>query len=222
MAPEELATTRQRLIDAALNLFDQRGYAGASVSAILREAGVQSGSLYHFFDSKQDLLVAVLERYIETLEPILFDHIRRTQPDPILQVFELLAMYRRAIEQTGYSFSCPVGRLALEVGTHDDVIREGVEGNFSAWRAVVADCYRSSGALGPDVDAEGLAALTLSVMEGGVMQARISANATPYDQSVRHLRQYIELLRRDSVSIGANSEDDRSAAPSTTEEVDTT
>ena len=62
------ASSRERLVDAALYLFWLQGYAATGVAEILSQANVRSGSFYYFFKTKEDLLLAVLQRYIETLD----------------------------------------------------------------------------------------------------------------------------------------------------------
>ena len=63
--------TRERLVLAAMKLFGEKGYLSTSVQDILREAGANAGSLYHFFPTKQDVLVAVLDMYRAGIEPML-------------------------------------------------------------------------------------------------------------------------------------------------------
>ena len=60
--PTPRTQTRERLVEAARKLFHQHGYRATGIAEILRAAEVNSGSLYYFFPSKEDLLVAVLER----------------------------------------------------------------------------------------------------------------------------------------------------------------
>ena len=64
--------TRQRIIDAAMELFWLKGYSSTSIADILSRSQVNSGSLYHFFPGKQDVLVAVLEAYRDGIEPFYF------------------------------------------------------------------------------------------------------------------------------------------------------
>ncbi|NIM69645.1 MAG: TetR family transcriptional regulator, partial [Xanthomonadales bacterium] len=87
--------TRQRLLDAARELFLAQGYAGTGIAQILRQAGARPGSLYHFFPTKEDLLLAVLLEYREMLRPELLDPIWRAVDDPIERVFGLLGGYRQ-------------------------------------------------------------------------------------------------------------------------------
>jgi TetR/AcrR family transcriptional repressor of lmrAB and yxaGH operons len=72
-AVAEDATTRARLVEAALLLFRRRGYHGVGISEVLAESGISKGSLYHHFpDGKQALGVAVVQelaaRMIEMFE----------------------------------------------------------------------------------------------------------------------------------------------------------
>jgi TetR/AcrR family transcriptional repressor of nem operon len=74
--------TRERLIATAVQLFWQKGYGATSVADILQAADAKSGSLYHFFPGKQDLLLAVDARYREGL-PMLLDPAWARESDPI-------------------------------------------------------------------------------------------------------------------------------------------
>jgi AcrR family transcriptional regulator len=57
--------TREQLVDVALRLFGASGYEDTSIEAVLREAGVSRGSLYHHFPSKDALFLAAMERLEE-------------------------------------------------------------------------------------------------------------------------------------------------------------
>src|SRR5262245_25530055 len=56
--------TRERLVATARELFGRDGYEATSVEAVLREAGVARGSLYHHFENKEALFDAVLDRVV--------------------------------------------------------------------------------------------------------------------------------------------------------------
>ncbi|MFF7457696.1 ScbR family autoregulator-binding transcription factor [Kitasatospora sp. NPDC008115] len=53
--------TRQTVLRAAAEVFDERGYAGATMAEILERAGVTKGALYFHFPSKEELALAVIE-----------------------------------------------------------------------------------------------------------------------------------------------------------------
>src|SRR5919112_4226764 len=93
-------TTRDRIIAAAMELFWEKGFGSTSISDILARADVNSGSLYHFFPGKQDLLVAVLDSYRDGIRPMLLEPAWEGVDDPIERIFALLAKYRRLIVDT--------------------------------------------------------------------------------------------------------------------------
>src|ERR1700741_5497686 len=55
-------TTRQKLLDAAIDLFSEVGYAAAGLGEIIEHAGMTKGALYHHFDSKEALATAIIEQ----------------------------------------------------------------------------------------------------------------------------------------------------------------
>ena len=55
--------TKDKLVFEAMRLFAEKGYSATSIADILKAAGANSGSLYYFFPTKQELLLAVLRAY---------------------------------------------------------------------------------------------------------------------------------------------------------------
>ena len=66
--PTNETPRRERLLESALALFAERGYAGTSVKAIAERAGVSQGLLYVHFENKQDLLIALFERGMQDVQ----------------------------------------------------------------------------------------------------------------------------------------------------------
>ena len=194
MAPQEVQT-RDRIIEAARYLFWERGYGAASVSDILARAGANSGSFYHFFDSKESLLRVVLETYLGGLEPMIVAPARGATSDPIERVFAILAGYRERLISTQCHYGCPLGRLALEIDPENRPAHALIAENFGAWRDAIRSFLADAAARLPrDLDRDSLASLVLSVMEGGVMQSRASGTPEPFDRSVAQLRDYFDRL----------------------------
>lgn len=187
--------TRDRLIIAGIRLFAAKGYQSTSIVDLLQQANAHSGSFYHFFPTKQDLLLAVLKAYRDGIEPMLLAPAWEGIEDPIAKVFALLAMYRRALEDSGCTYGCPIGSLALELHEPDPPVRELLSVNFSGWVCHVRACLDAAGHRLPrSIDTEQLAIFILTTMEGGVMQARTHRTLSAFDASVTALRDYISRL----------------------------
>jgi TetR/AcrR family transcriptional repressor of nem operon len=188
--------TRDRILAVAARLFHDQGFEATGVATILRDAGVNSGSLYHFFPGKDALLVGVLERHRDSLRPTFFEPAERASADPIERVFRLLEQYRKGLEASG-GRPCPIGNLAFEVGGRNPQVQALIDGYFSGWVERVRIWLDEAGdRLPANLDRAALARLVLTVMEGGIMQAQASGTPEPFDASVAQLRGYLALLQQ--------------------------
>jgi len=179
-----------------MRLFAEKGYGSTSVADILREADANSGSLYHAFPTKQDLLVAVLETYRSGIGSMLLEPAWTGVDDPIERIFALLDLYRMALASSDCLYGCPIGSLALELHEPDPPVREVLAGNFNAWTAGVQGCLDAAGdRLPAGTDTRALAQFILTVMEGGVMQARTHRSLEAFDAGVRLLNDYLQRLQ---------------------------
>ena len=187
--------TRARLLDAARYLFWQKGYAATGMAELLERAQANSGSFYHFFASKEALLLAVLEGYLEGLDPVVVQPAFARHRDPVERIFGILEGYRERLLSTDCRYGCPLGRLALEIEAENLPAHQLIARNFSAWTGAVRSCLdaaRDRLPRGTDLDA--LATFVLTTMEGGVLQSRSHRRIEPFDQSVAQLRKYVACL----------------------------
>lgn len=132
-ASERPAGTRDAILDAAEKLFAERGFAGTSVRDIVRASDSSPPSLYHFFGSKENLLVELVadryERYCDALE----DHLRTadTAYEVCKRVFDLaLENMRQQPNTAKFLFS-------IMFGPQQDIPRESLKELLLRWELIV-------------------------------------------------------------------------------------
>lgn len=103
---------RQRLIDAALDVFYRQGFAATPLAQIAEQADVPLGNVYYYFKSKELLLQAVVDRHLEEIEQILRE--AEDRPTPRERLTSLLQLIAQGAEERA-QFGCPVGSLAQEL-----------------------------------------------------------------------------------------------------------
>jgi AcrR family transcriptional regulator len=187
--------TRSRIIEAARDLFWEKGYNSTSVADILSRSQLNSGSLYHFFPSKQDVLIGVLVSYRDGIEEMLFKPAWTGIDDPLEKIFALLARYRWRLVESDCMTGCPIGNLALELHEPDPVVRDLLAANFANWTAAVQRCLGEAGERLPaGLDRKALAEFIMTTMEGAIMQARTYRDLGYFDRNVAVLRDHLAML----------------------------
>lgn len=104
MNKEEVNRKREHILDAALRVFAEKGYHAATMQEISKEAGIAKGSVYSYFESKEQLLVSIFELYTKKIEARLqqFDQEKQFSPLKKLEMqieytFRQLAKYRHFV-----------------------------------------------------------------------------------------------------------------------------
>jgi TetR/AcrR family transcriptional repressor of nem operon len=167
--------TRRRIVAAATEVVAEKGALGASLDEVGARAPASRGQLYHYFDDKNDLLLAVAEATNDTVldgQRDLFDHLGSW--NGLVRWADSLVAF---LEQRGGRGGCPIANLLGQVGERDDVIRAVLASGFDRWEAGIGAGLAAmveSGELRPDTDVAWLASSTLASVQGGLVlsQAR--------------------------------------------------
>ena len=171
-------TARDRILETARRLFYTRSFADVGVAEICAKAGVKKGSFYHFFSSKQDLALAMLDNYhAERGEGLL-----RLAQDTSLPPMDRLHQFSLRIanvqeefhHQHGIVPGCPFGNMAAELSTCDEPIRARIAEIFTAFEAIIERLLREAISRGdiPDLDPPATARAKLAYIEGIILTAK--------------------------------------------------
>ena len=169
--------TAQRLTDAVLLSIREHGYAGTSMQTLLRDTGVSSSSMYHFFPGgKEELVAAAVRRSgFDAAARIagVFEH--HDLAEGITRIFAAAAT---EMEGHDYTLGCPIGVPATEAAADSAPIREAVGEVFTAWAHAYAAALRASGVT--DEQAASLGRFIVASYEGSVTLARATRTTQPY------------------------------------------
>jgi TetR/AcrR family transcriptional repressor of nem operon len=141
---ETSTDTRTRLLQAATTLFFQRGYNAVGVQEVCALAAVKKGSFYHFFPSKQALVITAIQNHWLVFKAQL-ERAATLEIPPLERfafVFSALRQQYAAKLKAGQVLTgCPFGSLALEVSAYDVPMREALQSVFSDWTDLFANFY---------------------------------------------------------------------------------
>ena len=153
IAPEK----RQRILDAATVEFSLHGFENANMTVIAKKAQVSVGSLYKYFESKQDLFLTVVQHSIRSMTELL-DRLAVSQEDILVKVERIIREIQRTSKESAVllrlyngmtaeinprfasqfayemeSLTARIYRVAIEEGKKAGDIREDIDAPFAAW-----------------------------------------------------------------------------------------
>lgn len=197
-----ITDTRQRLIDAAAELFWERGYAATGLSDILEAAGARGGSLYHFFPTKDDLLIAVIEHQARVIETTVENSLA-AQQDGAAKVLAIVEFYRRFMRRTGCTLGCPLTNLGAEVADTHALAAERIAA-FN--HRLIQRTAEAIGELGIDGDRAGsMAAAIVAMIQGATLQARALKSEASLDACAAFVATMLPSHAGPSSRAGASS-----------------
>jgi TetR/AcrR family transcriptional repressor of nem operon len=179
--------TRATIIGIASQLLRVNGYDGTGIDAVLKQAGVPKGSFYHYFKSKDELGLAIIEDAACELATKLEKHLGDAALTPLGRLrgyFESAIVAQRRSECTR---GCLFGTLGLELASKNARLRRRIAEEFTRWKERVAACLRQAqqaGELGADHDTAELAGFILSAWEGAILRAKVAKSVEPLQQCV--------------------------------------
>ncbi len=190
-------SARNKLLDAALQVIREKGYAATTVDELCARAGVTKGAFFHHFASKEALAVAAAA-YWSDVTGKLFEAAPYHQPaDPLDRVLAYIDFRRSLIAGEIPQFTCLVGTMVQEVYDASSAIRQAcAQSIFGHAGTLVADIQAAMTACGLEADwsAESLANHTQAVLQGAFILAKAKGDASIAIETCDHLRRYVELL----------------------------
>lgn len=185
------AETRERILDAAQHLIADRGYAGASVGAICKQAGVVRTSLYWHFGSKAGLLAAVANRVNEAWDRrIRAGALAATDP---LERLEALLDGLREMVMSEPAFAQLLFGVALEGKSIPPEVAETMLRKREALqRMIVEDFEDSVGVSLPDLDV--VARIIVAFHHDAVLMHRFDPEGGEVDRIFEEMRRAIVLI----------------------------
>ena len=164
--------TKQRIIHAAVELFHARSYDAVGVAEICQAAGVVKGSFYHFFASKDDLVLAVIDAVFDhfnaVLKQVFADEVPPLQR--IERLFHIVAEQSRHMKRRhGRVLGCPFGNLTTELSTQNEAVRRRLAAVYDRIGRYFEQAIRDAidqGQLDPCTDVRSTAQSLVAFMQG--------------------------------------------------------
>jgi TetR/AcrR family transcriptional repressor of nem operon len=186
-----VSSKKQMIIQIARKVIYTKGYQATSISDIMEAANIGKGQFYHYFSSKHDLGLAVVDDLVKDWSNQLFVEILDSSDDPVTKLNRMLKWAETSHAEMAIKYGCAMGNLALEMSSQDEDFRVKIERFFKHWVDSVAEIltemaenHQIDEPINPRKNAESI----IAMIEGGIL---LMVN----QQNIQMLQNVFEVIR---------------------------
>jgi TetR/AcrR family transcriptional regulator, transcriptional repressor for nem operon len=182
--------TRQRILELAAPLFNQRGYAGCSIGDIMEATGLEKGGIYRHFGSKEALAAEVFQYALGETKKLRVDDLEAI-PGALGKLRAV--MDRFLSEPSPIQGGCALLNTAVDADDGNEVLRALVNGAFRDWRARLAALVEEgvrSGEFRASCQPDEVADTIVAALEGGLLLSRLDGQK----RALQNVRRSLDLL----------------------------
>ena len=186
--------TKTRILHQAAELFNQQGYAGSSMSDIMRVTGLQKGGIYNHFQSKDDLALQAFDFAIARIK----QHTRfalRSKRHAVERMQAIISVFSSFVENPHIKGACPLLNTAVESDDAHPALRERAQQAMNSWLHLIRRIIETGiekGEIRPEVSADEIATIIIATLEGAVMMSKLYGDSIHMHRVINHLNQYLE------------------------------
>jgi TetR/AcrR family transcriptional regulator, transcriptional repressor for nem operon len=186
-------TTKLDILQRAAPIFNQQGYAGASISDVMKATGLRKGGIYNHFESKEQLALEtfnysvrlVRQRYVSALKN------QASAPD---QLLTFMTVFQQLFHDPPIPGGCPLLNTAIESDDALSGLREQASREMKHWHSWLVRIIRGGikrGEIKATIDTKATATLFIACLEGGLMLSKLHRDPIYLQQAIAHLQTYM-------------------------------
>ncbi len=174
--------TRSDIIRAGMGIIARHGYNSTGIEAILKQAGVPKGSFYHYFSSKQEFGLQVLDHFASGIERIFSTMLSDASLSPLARLRKCVESLVVRFEDNNCGVGCLVANLGQELADQNEEFRQRLAWIFRSWMRLFEQCLReerSAGEIPAQSSSELLAEVFISGFEGALLVSKVMKSSAP-------------------------------------------
>lgn len=186
--------TRENIIRQAAALFNQQGFAGASMSDIMTATGLQKGGIYRHFESKEALALEAFDYAVAQMGGR-FGAALAGCENAIDRLRAVIDVFARLHDDPPVPGGCPMLNTAIESDDGNPALRDRARTAMDGLRTLIRQTVRKGiprNEVRDDVDGDELATLMISTLEGGVALSRLYGDGVHLQRAADAMRRYLD------------------------------
>lgn len=186
--------TIENILEIGTNLILQKGYNHVGLQEILKTANIPKGSFYHYFKSKEDFGIKVIQYYSKNSLDILETYLSDQKKTPKERIISFFTDMRNVYQQKSYNEGCLLGNCSLELSDLSDAFSQAIASEFALWQTKIENCVaegQETKMIKNDESAEDMANYILTTWEGSLLRMKSAKSGESIDVFIHYLSKYI-------------------------------
>jgi TetR/AcrR family transcriptional regulator, transcriptional repressor for nem operon len=174
-------SSKERLLEAGLGMLLERGYHDLGIQQVLDMTSVPKGSFYHYFKSKEDFALQIVDLYMVNVHRGLDETLSDPATLPLQRIRNFFEATLDGYRQQGY-LGCLLGGLGQELSGVSQTFRDKIEACIADIARRLSGCLeeaRLAGQIASDSDTVHMGELLVNCWEGAALRTRLLRDPTP-------------------------------------------
>jgi TetR/AcrR family transcriptional regulator, transcriptional repressor for nem operon len=189
--------TKQFIIEKTAPIFNAKGYAGTSMNDLTEATGLTKGSIYGNFENKDDVALAAFDHNYS----LIVEYLRKQMelcPNMVDRLLVYPKTYRRFLDLPILKAGCPILNTSTEADDTHPLLRKKAIAALGFWKKAIEKSITTGierNEIKPSTDATAFSYLLMALIEGGVMQAKVTGSSEVLHVTMDYLERMIEDIR---------------------------
>ena len=189
--------TKQFIVERSAPIFNEKGYAGTSLYDLTKATGLTKGGIYGNFENKDEVAIAAFDYNFNRVTAFIKDKILTTE-NSIERLLVYPNVYRDFLKIPFLKPGCPILNTSTEADDTHPKLRERASNALVFWKDSIENQIRRGikrGEIKAETNANEVAVILMSLIEGAIMQAKVTGKPTELKTAMNYLEKLIRDLK---------------------------
>lgn len=189
--------TRQFIVEKTAPVFNAKGYAGTSINDLMNATGLSKGSIYGNFENKDEVALAAFDYNFGKITAYLKSKISTTG-NAVDRLLVYPQTFRNFLALPFLQAGCPLLNTSTEADDTHPLLREKAVNALISWKKSIENQVKRGierKEIKPDINPAEVAVILISMVEGAIMQAKVSGKTTDLKIAMSYLEKLILSLK---------------------------
>ena len=185
--------TRDFIIEKAAPIFNKNGFAGSSMSDLMRETGLQKGGIYNHFKNKEEIVLEAFDYSIKKHNYAVYAAYKEKK-SALDKIHAIIKFYETYPFDPIIEGGCPIVNTAVDSDNTNPELKMRVKNVLTGWINNLTFLIKEgqkNGEFQSGIDVEGIASYVVTALQGAVVVARSFEDQSYMEKIINQLIEYV-------------------------------